>query len=843
MIKMKDAHEIVAKMKRKLTLTHDMSCADLPIAPNLAIDIDGRASYCDQYLKEIHIGIQGIMEIFEPGSEEDLISMIRFIMSHEEQHWRSTVQADFEYGIRKSVEEICLYAANKNGIKVRRFRGEHGARDFLSNELTKHGIYIRYEYIERIAHHIVNSIEDGRIEAKRSEEFPGFARLRKVARGRFWNHDSSYDSWDITKKDPVAILAVLQNQVLSLATCNLYEKGFVKRFGATPLMDVVKTIIPDIASGVMSETTKDMADASIRVTKTLAPYIYEALCTASESAKQKNELEKMLADYIKAMVDNLPETGLDRHNEEKNTGSKSSLFDHSDLVITLDDETYDKLMENASPNDDGDGGLMIRREHPKENKDSGSEKTDDQSSAGSNGESSENRESSETGESAQAGNSSKNGDTSENEEASTNGNASKKEESSKNGDSSKNAESAQDGEASQNMDSSKSGSRSEESKEDNVSSGSNANEQTETNESSDEIKNTSESSSEACDASKDTSSADTNDSKAESGNAAKQAENITESTSDIEDAILAAMKEAASQENAISNEDIKRTAETVNQVKKTQAKEVLDTQKDVTDQMQDICKNFQEHKRAYKLTEALPSILNARGRALRRKNEMYFRSLSKPTVRYLDSGSIDSSRIYGLATKDTQIFQKLGKDKKFDGVVYVLLDNSGSMAGDKRIEACKSAAVIEEGFKGIIPIKIVAFDTHGCVIHEVIKGFDEVQNKNCSWNFCVHGRSGGGNEDGYDIQIATRELMARPESKKLLLVLSDGTPGNCSLVSTAVKQARQKGIIVKGIYFEEGSCVRNSTFTNMYGERDSVVCSLSELDQNMQDIFKKFSRS
>ena len=165
------------------------------------------------------------------------------------------------------------------------------------------------------------------------------------------------------------------------------------------------------------------------------------------------------------------------------------------------------------------------------------------------------------------------------------------------------------------------------------------------------------------------------------------------------------------------------------------------------------------------------------------------------------------------------------------------------MHGDKRTEACKSAAVIEEGFKGLIPIKIVAFDEQRTIIHEVVKNWDENLSHNCCWNFCVHGRSGSGNEDGYDIKIATRELLKRPESRKMLCILSDGAPGNTSLVNRAVKEARKKGVEVYSIFFSEGAIDRREikTMHKMY-EKDYVCCPLSELDENLSKLFKKFSR-
>ena len=209
---------------------------------------------------------------------------------------------------------------------------------------------------------------------------------------------------------------------------------------------------------------------------------------------------------------------------------------------------------------------------------------------------------------------------------------------------------------------------------------------------------------------------------------------------------------------------------------------------------------------------------------------------------HLDSGNVDPSLIYGLSFGDTEIFRKTGKDKKFDGCAYILIDNSGSMSGNKRIEACKAAAVIEEGFKEIMPLKIVAFDEWGEVVHEVVKNWDERLSKNCCWNFACQGREGCGNEDGYDIQIATRELLKRPEARKMLCILSDGAPGNRNLVKSAVQKARKKGIEVYSIYFEEGSIGSNANdFKYMY-EKDFVCCELSEVDEHLSKLFKKFSR-
>ena len=260
--------------------------------------------------------------------------------------------------------------------------------------------------------------------------------------------------------------------------------------------------------------------------------------------------------------------------------------------------------------------------------------------------------------------------------------------------------------------------------------------------------------------------------------------------------------------------------------------------------IKDICEKFEDRKRGYTLITPLPNILKARGKALLEKNRRYFRSIMRPVLLHQTSGSIDSSRICDLTLGDIEVFKKDGKDRLFDGCAYILIDNSGSMRGKKRRAACEAAAVIEEGFRGLVPIKIVAFDYDDHVTHEVIKGWNEQQRLNCSYNFLVHGRSGFSNVDAKDIRIATRELLSRREAKKLLVVLSDGLPcEDPETVTQAIKRARSSGIKVIGIYFEEGRIGDDAErFKTMY-QKDYICCTESEIDSYLVKEFIKFSRS
>lgn len=310
------------------------------------------------------------------------------------------------------------------------------------------------------------------------------------------------------------------------------------------------------------------------------------------------------------------------------------------------------------------------------------------------------------------------------------------------------------------------------------------------------------------------------------------------------DAIEQAMKQAAERLNA-SNSDavdnINKAAQATAKQNREDAKRVNHKTKPVTpEDVKDLCPRFKELRRKYKVSEQLPPVKLQDGRTFRRWFEKFLKSKKAPTVRFRRSGKLDKNALGALARKDTRVFMKDSKSALRKCCVYILIDNSGSMSGNKRRLACESAGVIEEGIKYTVPTKIVAFDEWGEIVHEVVKDWDEVFVENCCWSFALHGRDGCGNEDGYDIDIATREILARPEERKILIVLSDGAPGDKAHVRRAVENARKQGVKVTGIYFEEGDIVRySSDFVWMY-QRDYVCCTADKIQENLTRIMETF---
>lgn len=728
---LEDALTFVDRVRNSVEIMNQIEFSDSPSVPEINIYPDDRQFYSPS-AGEIHIGVEGILKLFEVPNDEMFFAALNYVCGHEWQHVHSTVPKIYALAIAKGMEAVVEYIQFKEEGYKRKFR-KTSDYEACVNDLNEKGIYLSTTMLSKLIGGIANSIEDGREERIRSNRLPGFANLCIIHRGYFWdNANLEFPAYADVQSKPTTKLSIIMNEILSLSTCQLYNKGFVVAYGNTPLIDEVKSFMPDIAAGVMSGRTRGIIAPVTNISKKLAPYIYEACKVSKEDAEARREFEKLLKELVDKILDQIDkEGGLGEAEEDTDDGAPGSVFPVSDLL--------DALNENAQ----------------KSNAKSGSEQGDKKNSGSSN-----------------------------DEQEDTNNE-------------SQNAED----------------------KNDSSSIGEKENSQKKSSESQKEI---------------------------ESGSSEKEREkkrvekNICD---EAQKAVIEAMKEAATQTRAEIEANVSHiNAATAKAKSHASIKEHVDKSAPISaEEMREIC-SFRENHREYKVITNLPPALAQRGKSLRRKNEQYFRSLSSPTITYLDSGGVDPSRIYGLAMGDTEIFRKKGQDKKFDGCAYILIDNSGSMSGIKRQEACKAAAVIEESFKGLFPFKIVAFDYSGCVMHEVIKNWDEVLSKNCCWNFCLHGRTGYGNEDGYDIQVAEKELLSRPESKKLLIVLSDGAPGDITGCHNAIEHARKAGIQVNGIYFEEGSYRDDKTFVYMYS-KDYICCELKELDANLNKIMKKFSRS
>ena len=222
------------------------------------------------------------------------------------------------------------------------------------------------------------------------------------------------------------------------------------------------------------------------------------------------------------------------------------------------------------------------------------------------------------------------------------------------------------------------------------------------------------------------------------------------------------------------------------------------------------------------------------------------------------TGILDTRCLYKVRLKDPHLFYKKGKPIKADMAVYILMDNSGSMsrigavvdAGrhtySKSVLSRIAAAIIEYALRDLAALKISLFDVSlGKIRHATLKQFDEKTNGTRLYNSINNVGIGCGNKDGYSIRVATKELAARRESFKVLLILSDGLPSDydggaragLEDVKDAVKEARQKGIRVIPIMFGDAQFRAQSASDFAYMYESFISCNPADVCDEFYKLF------
>lgn len=743
----------VQKMQAYLYVLYATETAPLKHATQLIFDWDDEDSYTSKIDWETHIGVTGVARRYRAFINEDetaLIERFKFTIRHEICHLKYTGGKSYSWAVESGIRAIYEYIASASGI-ARRFRSSSDVEAFKQSLYSK-GIYIADEAVYSIVSGIANSLCDGRIERIERSKDEGFKKDCIICRGENWKASKeNFPLYSEVETNPSLHLGIILNQILCLAKYQAYQNGFTMAYAGTPLMDQVNSLMPEISEGYLARSTKGMAEACRKIACKIAPITFEAVKMASADAEMMRQLEELIRSILSMIANNANFGMVDTNAEDDDTDplNSPSALPFSNLVVTLPDEEYDRLMQKAKEGKGGNDGIQIRREHPKEEEKSDSESKGENSVCSESGKESTEDTSSAAG-SPEANSGSSIGFT--------------------------------------------------------------------------------DKSSEAVDA---------------DNTQASQKTPQKFSGTQEEDSLTKAMEEATNSVGA----DISSAIDSINQMATTQSNTVSRKQECTKiqpldpEEVKDICADFRELRRMYKLDTELPADLKARADVLRRETERYFERLREPNQRLKRNGMLDGKQLARLARNDTRVFMKKGKSKKADCCYYILLDNSGSTGGKfgkKRIAECRAAAIQEEAYKHIFPMKIVAFDAdEQGVVHEVIKDWDERLHQNCCINFGAHGRDGSGNEDNFDIAIAARELLGRPERKKMLIVLSDGAPGDVEATKRAIADARKKGIKVIGIYFEEGMVRYADNFLYMY-ETDCIACEMTEIESSLSEVIRNF---
>ena len=198
------------------------------------------------------------------------------------------------------------------------------------------------------------------------------------------------------------------------------------------------------------------------------------------------------------------------------------------------------------------------------------------------------------------------------------------------------------------------------------------------------------------------------------------------------------------------------------------------------------------------------------------------------------SGRLHGAGLHKLSVGDDRVFRRMFMSKAKDTAVELVVDNSGSMYGSKMKMAMQTAYALAQTLERVkIPSEVIGFTTgHMTPVQTkrlrdeqkrigkdftrtetlyipIYKSFEERFTPTVRHRFAkaINDHFLANNVDGESIMIGTTRLLKRKETRKVMIVLSDGKPaaatsdhkGLYAHVHKAVADATKAKIDVIGI--------------------------------------------
>jgi hypothetical protein len=215
-------------------------------------------------------------------------------------------------------------------------------------------------------------------------------------------------------------------------------------------------------------------------------------------------------------------------------------------------------------------------------------------------------------------------------------------------------------------------------------------------------------------------------------------------------------------------------------------------------------------------------------------------------------GKLDQSRLSRICFKapgfSERVFKNKIENKVLDAAITVLVDMSGSMSGDKAFYAMASTLLVNEVCSTLnIPVEILGF-TDGptfegyAPVMFIYKGFNDlkIDEDHLKNYFALSSNHMIGNPDGENILWAHDRLIKRKEKKKILVVMSDGSPAaskggsDISGFTHKVTQEIEKSKVVD--IYGLGLC---SEAVEYYYKSHSVVKQPDEIPSKLLELIER----
>jgi hypothetical protein len=231
------------------------------------------------------------------------------------------------------------------------------------------------------------------------------------------------------------------------------------------------------------------------------------------------------------------------------------------------------------------------------------------------------------------------------------------------------------------------------------------------------------------------------------------------------------------------------------------------------------------------------------GRNLASTARRLFQSVTQARVTHNhERGRLDKRDLYRVPSGATDVFcRKEDKPDPKGTAIFLLTDASGSMGGSKYNVTTASVALLNDACSPLgIPMKIAGFtERRPHAEHYIIKEYGEKRDAESiiddyfrvSDHLCQ-------NSDGESLLWAAKDLMERPEPRKILLVLSDGSPASDNVGDAFTYTKDVIDLISKWPSLElYGVGIQDKTVSRLYPEF-TVLKDASELETCLLDLIK-----
>lgn len=202
-------------------------------------------------------------------------------------------------------------------------------------------------------------------------------------------------------------------------------------------------------------------------------------------------------------------------------------------------------------------------------------------------------------------------------------------------------------------------------------------------------------------------------------------------------------------------------------------------------------------------------------------------------------GALNIRKLHSLTTGNAKVFLRKGERVGVNTAVHILIDSSGSMnCREMQLasQACFAVASALHGIKGI-SVGVTTFPGERGVYEGSQREHWETVTPILRHHEKMHTRfamSGAGNTPlDSALWWTMQQLHPMPESRKMILIITDGQPDNPQLAQTAITEARKFGLEVYGIG------IANASILSLLPDTSSVINSITELAPSMFGMLQR----